>query len=189
MDNKILKNALFNVEIKGKLINIKKGNINYNEALEIANDCLKASETTDLTLHNNLLNCIKHFGFAGYGGRTDGITYNISISAFMKKESTNEEVECDGHGAFFGKVKKGVWNKVGEDRVCSICGSMHPDEVIELIRTGKAKYEGSTKSYKMYISRKEVPNASFGGIKYYRNHDNENFVERFNEALKENKNN
>ena len=44
-------------------------------------------------------------------------------------------------------------------RQCSYCGSIHPEDMIRLLRDGGAKLEGSTKSYKRYLI---VPNPIAG---------------------------
>lgn len=70
------------------------------------------------------------------------------------------------------------------DKVCSFCGSLHPMTVIEIIKVhGLQTVQRSTKSYKWYIQRPNVKNASDGGIKYYRHHDTEDFINTFNEIV------
>ena len=61
------------------------------------------------------------------------------------------------------------------DRTCSYCGSLHPDDFLDIMRryaAGEAGYSFSltTKSYKAYASRAGVQNASQGGIKFYGHH-------------------
>ena len=70
------------------------------------------------------------------------------------------------------------------DRTCSYCGSLHPESVISIIKEfGGSVIECSTKSYKWYINRPNVHNAMEGGIKYYRYHDTEEFVQQLNLLL------
>lgn len=61
------------------------------------------------------------------------------------------------------------------DRVCSYCGSLHPDDFLQLCKDATdpqsdLMLDGSTKSYKVYVHRPSVRNASDGGIKFYMMH-------------------
>lgn len=61
------------------------------------------------------------------------------------------------------------------DRTCSYCGSLHPDDFLDIMRRYAAGEEGyhfglTDKSYKVYASRAGVKNASDGGIKFYGAH-------------------
>jgi Cdc6-like AAA superfamily ATPase len=63
------------------------------------------------------------------------------------------------------------WKTVGPDRVCSFCGSLHPEE-LEPILDQCITDEGvivtlSPKGYKVYLRRPGIQNASDGAIKYY----------------------
>ncbi len=81
-------------------------------------------------------------------------------------------------------------NLVGEDLCCSFCGSLNPDRVIDLIKQyGFSIINPSTKSYKWYVERLHIPNASFGGIKYYRWHDDEKFIKDYNDLVTLQRNN
>lgn len=66
------------------------------------------------------------------------------------------------------------WHKVGPDRVCSFCGSMHPEDFERACERalvdGKVRIDPSTKGYKIYIYRPEIHNAGEGAIKFYRWH-------------------
>jgi hypothetical protein len=75
------------------------------------------------------------------------------------------------------------WNKFKSngDRVCSYCGSLHPDDMFRLVKAcadsdPNASYgsvvevDPSDKSYKVYIHQPGVRNASEGGIKFYTHH-------------------
>lgn len=74
------------------------------------------------------------------------------------------------------------------DRVCSFCGSLHPDDFVEIIRL-KADGQGgdvhrSDKGYKWYAQRAGVTNAMNGGIKFYTWHgEGADFAARVNEHL------
>ena len=57
------------------------------------------------------------------------------------------------------------------DRVCSFCGSLHPDDAISALEAyvekGEGRFDVTGKGYKFYVSRAGVSNASGGGIKFY----------------------
>lgn len=60
-------------------------------------------------------------------------------------------------------------------RCCSFCGSLHPDDFIDIMYRYVAREEGvkfstTTKGYKLYGNRAGVQNAGDGGIKFYTNH-------------------
>jgi hypothetical protein len=60
-------------------------------------------------------------------------------------------------------------------RTCSYCGSLHPDDVVDILYQflEDPAYHFSTtdKGYKFYANRPGTQNASQGGIKYYTWHD------------------
>lgn len=71
--------------------------------------------------------------------------------------------------------------KSNGDRVCSYCGSLHPDDFWRLVREAAeagpdadyntaVQIEPSTKHYKVYVRRATVRNAHEGGIKFYTQH-------------------
>lgn len=59
------------------------------------------------------------------------------------------------------------WELVGQERCCSFCGSIHPEDVNSLLDLDNVNVEVSDNRYKAYIRRSGVSNASEGGIKYY----------------------
>lgn len=69
-------------------------------------------------------------------------------------------------------------------RHCSYCGSIHPDDLIELIRKhGFGIIQKTDKSYKWYI---RIPGHEGFCVKYYRSHDaNSDFVNKYNHLLDE----
>lgn len=103
-----------------------------------------------------------------------------------------EPMTCGRRGDTFargsGEVGKDRWQKfksVGTlnhgNRVCSYCGSLHPDDLFALVKTcaeapEDAKYgsvveiEPSDKGYKIYVHQPGVRNAMEGGIKFYTQH-------------------
>jgi hypothetical protein len=71
--------------------------------------------------------------------------------------------------------------KSNGDRVCSFCGSLHPDDFFALVKmcagipaeaafNSIVEIELSDKRYKIYVKRPSVRNAVEGGIKFYTQH-------------------
>ena len=71
--------------------------------------------------------------------------------------------------------------KSNGNRVCSFCGSLHPDDLFAIVREcGDAdetapygsvpEIEQTDKSYKIYVHQPGVKNAHDGGIKFYMHH-------------------
>lgn len=77
------------------------------------------------------------------------------------------------------------WRKLPNgDRTCSFCGSLHPMDVISIIKEhGFGAIQASTKAYKWYIRRQSVSGATAGGIKYYRRHDTDEFISTYNSLV------
>lgn len=75
------------------------------------------------------------------------------------------------------------WQKFKRNgnRVCSYCGSLHPDDLFDLVKASAeapetapfdsvVEIEPSDKGYKIYIRQPGVRNAMEGGIKFYTQH-------------------
>lgn len=71
--------------------------------------------------------------------------------------------------------------KSNGDRVCSYCGSLHPDDWFRLVKASAEasvtvpygsvpEIEPSDKGYKIYVQQPGVRNAHQGGIKFYTQH-------------------
>lgn len=71
--------------------------------------------------------------------------------------------------------------KSNGNRVCSFCGSLHPDDFFALVKASAeapedavhlsvVEIEPSTKRYKIYVHQPGVRNAMEGGIKFYIHH-------------------
>jgi hypothetical protein len=71
--------------------------------------------------------------------------------------------------------------KSNGDRVCSYCGSLHPEDMFRLVNasaeaaedvpyTSAVEIEPSDKGYKIYVHQPGVRNAHEGGIKFYKQH-------------------
>lgn len=175
------KDAIYDVEIKtpdGILVSLIK--TDFDTAWAACNAIQESSKDEQLLKH--LGDVIRLFGFMGYYG---GNGYSIRVSASLPRIETGEKQTCGRRMADFGPWQReenlDTWCLIGNDKICSFCGSLHPDRVIELIKEhGWGIVERSTKSYKIYINQPNVPNASFGGIKYYRHHDTDKFIEDWN---------
>lgn len=78
-------------------------------------------------------------------------------------------------GPWEHKENLDAWQQVGSDRVCSFCGSLHPADfeavLKRVIEDKKCSISLSDKSYKVYVNRPEIRNASEGAIKYYKQHN------------------
>ncbi|HEX5426631.1 MAG TPA: hypothetical protein VFW94_24135 [Candidatus Acidoferrales bacterium] len=72
-------------------------------------------------------------------------------------------------------------HKSNGDRVCSYCGSLHPDDFLRLVHEAATapddashgtvpEIEPSDKGYKIYVHQPGVRNAMEGGIKFYTHH-------------------
>jgi hypothetical protein len=67
------------------------------------------------------------------------------------------------------------WNKRGIDRVCSYCGSLHPEEFLKLLPliqedSEQIYIEISDRRHKIYVRREGIKNAGEGAIKVYLAH-------------------
>jgi len=75
------------------------------------------------------------------------------------------------------------WQKFKSNgqRVCSYCGSLHPEDMFALVKQSAESpadgdyrktviIEPSDKKYKVYVHQPDVRNASEGGIKFYMQH-------------------
>jgi hypothetical protein len=71
--------------------------------------------------------------------------------------------------------------KTNGNRVCSYCGSLHPEDMFALVHAcatapedapygSVAEIEPSDKGYKVYVRQPRVRNAHEGGIKFYMQH-------------------
>lgn len=173
----------FDIKIKTEKVNIDIKKLSKQTAFDLANGILK-DNPEDKFIQEHLPSVIKHFGFAGISCNGN----QISVSGYMPRIETEEVQTCQRRMQDFGpwERKENIdgWIMVGDDKCCSFCGSMHPNRVIELIKLyGIEIIECSTKSYKWYVKQKNVPNASYGGIKYYRFHDTPEFIKQYNEII------
>lgn len=177
----------FDIEIRTPVFLINAEGITKEQARQIAEKCLE-DNPHDQTLHDMMADCMRSFGFTGssQGG------YSVSISGYIPRQKTGEKQTCPNRMESVGtqEHKEGLdeWELRGDDKCCSYCGSLHPDRVLELIKEkGFGIVEKTDKSYKWYVNRNNVPNAGYGGIKYYRWHDTDEFIEKYNELVTKHK--
>lgn len=177
----LLQKATFNVKFKVKDYLIEENGINYERALMLANKALEDNESEE-EFCNQLSRSINSFGFTGFGGH--GI--DIIISAYLPNVDTGEKHTCPrrAEGPWYDQKNIDTWEMRGDDKCCSYCGSIHPDRVIDLLKElGTSIFGGTTKGYKGYIHRDNVPNAGFGGIKFYTQHFDKLQLEKLNSLL------
>lgn len=103
-----------------------------------------------------------------------------SVIAALERQTCPQR--NSGIQTMFEKGENLDWWKVmpNGERVCSYCGSIHPMDLLKLLKEGKATITRSDKQYKWYINRPEIDNALKGAIKYYRDHDTKEFIEGYN---------
>ena len=111
----------------------------------------------------------------------------ITLENGLPHEDAETGVTCPERVARPGPWEPGEgldsWHRVGADRCCSFCGSIHPEDLGRLLDDPEVRFEMSTKGYKLYIHRPAVPNAGFGAIKFYNWHGDQALVDRINERL------
>jgi hypothetical protein len=183
METELLKKARFNVSLKCGDHEVKVDNISYDSALALFEDFYQQHGDNE-DIQRAYSSVKRSFGFMS----SSGPGYDISISAGLPRIKGTEPQTCGRRMSELGPWKRedglDTWNKIGEDRVCSFCGSMHPEDLLALIKQkGMNVVQGTDKGYKFYVSRPEIPNASFGAIKYYTHHNTPEFVEEYNKLL------
>jgi len=193
-----LSKSLFNVKIeKSPTININEEGVSFERACNICEELLKEEEKlyrvdqesfknlppedkalktsnlhNDRKFYKELRSCYEQIGFRSV---SNGDLFKIKLSAYKKSSTIPDEPQrCPRRNESSAQLVEGNvdnWVMRGEDKCCSFCGSLHPDRLIELVqKQGVGILESTNKSYKIYVNRKEVPNASFGGIKFYTQH-------------------
>lgn len=100
-----------------------------------------------------------------------------------RAESGMDRDDSPFTGVFRSGTNLDRWQKFKSNgnRVCSYCGSLHPDDLFDLVRqsagapqdveySSVVEIEPSDKSYKIYVHQPGVRNAHEGGIKFYTPH-------------------
>lgn len=183
------KDALYDIDIKApNIARVKLNDANYYQALFAVDRLLK--ETMDNQLIEMITECYRTFGFSSM----DNGSYKVYISASLPKIKLAGVQTCGRRmqevGPWEHTAGLDYWELVGKDKICSFCGSLAPSSVLEIVKEKGAKVIEIAKTYKWYVKRDDVPNAAFGGIKYYRHHDTPEFLEEMQalfDAAKEEK--
>ncbi len=175
----LLETALFEVKISTEDTELTRKNLSYTEARQMIEDA-KKEHAGNPELLKHIQSCEGSFGFSGSSRGKTG----VHVYASAARQGTGQMHRCASRDQAFAVDLSGTGNQEtpdewilrGTDRCCSYCGSAHPDDVLALIRSSGWGVIGFTsKGYKWYLNRQNVPNASFGAIKYYRWHDTEDF--------------
>ena len=123
----------------------------------------------------------------GVGYRSHKFDTEKDLEVIDKSEIDALEIMTCGRfvASAYDSIGKHFWaTRPNGDRTCSYCGSLHPDDVIRIVKNlGIGCIGSTTKSYKWYIRQPSVKNACEGGIKYYRHHDTPDFIEALEKWL------
>jgi len=164
----LLETATFNVLIKGPRKSYADvRNISYKTARSLCEDIMRTCK--DEFLENQLAQAMTSFGFRGFGGNG----YDITIDAYMPQQILTEKHCCGSKTQQTGSNENDdVWIQRGKDVVCGYCGSASWETftkaIDEALKEGSEwRIEATDKRYKYYIHNPDVPNASFGAIKFY----------------------
>ena len=158
--------------------------ISYDDALTVCESIL-LNNPNDEEIQEHMKDIMGNFGFTG---KYCSPTFSLTVSAYMPVTRTTEIMTCDRRLETGRPLEENLdyWEIRGDDKCCSYCGSLHPERVLELIKErGKEIFEKTTKPYKGYIDRPEVPNAGFGGIKFYVHHFSAEQLSKLNQLLKQ----
>lgn len=188
---KMLERCVYEIDIRSKDINIQAKGLNYQAAWGLVTGLVEG-HPDDEQLQEAWNGGKNAFGFYG---RSHG-NFSYHVSAQLARIKTEEKVRCGRRGDMFsrGALEKDPlpdhWDVIGDDRVCSYCGSLHPDDFLNLIKTYGFKIVGGTdKGYKFYIENHVVPeragiiNAGMGAIKFYAQHFGPEHIEQYNDLL------
>jgi len=176
--------VLYDVEISIRgisIINAKK--LSEDQARSVYREIMDNYED-DQEIYSTFEEVLKNFGFMSASRNDHSIQVN-AYRPYIKGEKQTCPERMSGGGPWDREENLDTWDKVGDDRVCSFCGSIHPDDLLNLVKEkGLGVIEGSTKSYKWYLRRPEVRNAGFGAIKFYKWHATEKFINKFTQLVK-----
>lgn len=149
--------------------------LDENQAIGIMEQAI--NDATNAEFKSKIKEALDRLGYCGFGGPSG----SIECSAYR-----HSEVVCKHRCPSLdpGGEANDSWVLIFGDRVCSCCGSIHPDDLIKRVRElGSGIIEPSTKEYKWYVKIPGVHNALDGAIKYYRWHDSDdNYADKINKA-------
>lgn len=183
-------NLRYDIKIETPTFKVEKTSLTEQELNQEIDTILKENPNDEL-LKDKIQGIKTKDGFGFCSTMGDG--YDVGVSRYMPRVKTGEKQTCGRRMNDFGGQNRtemlDEWISIGDDKVCSYCGSLHPERVIELIKQhGIGIIARTDKDYKVYIERKDVPNASHGGIKYYMQHNTPEFVSAYNELITNYKN-
>lgn len=149
---------VFSIKVNTDILKLNHKDLNFLEFVNILSLIYGQNEEINNHIDSTLL---------GYGGSNV-----INTSAYRKRIKGEEIHVCPRREeSLFTPSNMDSWDKIGEDRVCSYCGSLHPEDLNELVKEQGIKVlELSDKSYKLYINRPNIHNATQGAIKFYKQH-------------------
>lgn len=130
--------------------------------------------------------CRSHRGGDVLGAKCQSVGCDGTIEVMPSYHSLidvlPEPMTC-GRRASYEPKGQDRWHKFKaiDNRVCSYCGSLHPDDMFRLTKEAATtaddvsyhdavRIEPSDKGYKIYVHQPKVVNAHDGGIKFYTQH-------------------
>ena len=145
---------VFSIEVNTDTLKLNHKDLTFLEFVNILSLIYGENEEINSHIDSTLL---------GYGGSNE-----ISTSAYRKRIKGEETHLCPRRSESpFSPSNMDSWDKIGEDRVCSL----HPEDLNKLVKEQGIKVlELSDKSYKLYIKRPNIKNAQQGAIKFYKQH-------------------
>lgn len=178
------KNVLWSWSVESPSAAASVSGLDYDSAIAAWNAFRE--RVVDVKLGEMMDQVSKNFGMTvNYHG-----AYKIWTSAMMPTTVVSGVHWCPRRnegGPGPGIAKDGdTWEQFPNgQRVCSYCGSLHPDDMLALLNEhGLSCIDPSTKGYKWYLSEVcRATNASLGPIKYYRMHDTEALVAKVEELI------
>jgi len=179
-----LKRAKYKVFITSESVNIDKNDLSYDEVISLLENLIATQHENDeliLETRNALNN-----GFGFYGVTRSKFNFQVSASRdYVVDESALQTCPARFNtlGPWERKENIDTWNTSGEDKVCSFCGSLKPSRVIELVKEHGLNIIEPGKTGKYYVHRGDVPNAGFGGIKFYTYHFSPEQISEYNDFV------
>ena len=100
------------------------------------------------------------------------LSVEAAYQRYAQQRIDNRRGDPIACGGCDGVAKAFYWELVGQDRCCTGCGSLHPEDFEAILDDAvkpdsKASVDPSDKGYKIYAHRAGVTNAGNGGIKFY----------------------
>lgn len=183
-----LENVFYKFKFKSKILNFKEEKLTEAQLRILFDTCVNffiESGSEYQSIVDSLNSFKDRLGFGGFSKDTE---VEFFCEAYRERIPCNTPHNCPERSLLQGEEEspKDDWHRIGEYRVCSYCGSVHPEDLVDAIgKYGMGVLESSTKGYKLYIRLPGVVNASLGPIKYYRWHDTPEFQQFVEDVAKE----